>query len=123
VQSKERNTRTQSSYDGMSISKWNLDEQSDHNVTIMLEAMLMAATTFRTTGNTDRQVTHILMAGFLGQLKGWWDNYLSLDQRLEIMNSQKEENGELVEDATNVLIYSILKAFIGEPDQLQENTT
>ena len=37
----------------------------------------------------DHSVAYLLIVGFTGQLKGWWDNYLNDEQRSQILNAYK----------------------------------
>lgn len=65
----------------------------------------------------------ILVACFTGQLKGWCDNYLTYEQKTQELNtyriheceqSIKDENGQIIQDAVNTLIFSISQYFIGD---------
>ena len=63
-----------------------------------------------------------LVIGFTGLLKGWWDHYLSQNDREYILNAKKiiiKEEGTSVQsyekDAVNTLIFAITKHFIGDP--------
>ena len=45
--------------------------------------MTMAANAYKTqTGSTDKAIAELLIAGFSGQLKGWWDYHLTPVQQL-----------------------------------------
>ena len=33
----------------------------------------------------------MIIAGFTGQLRGWWDNFLSSEEKYAITNAYKEE--------------------------------
>jgi len=37
--------------------------------------------------NTHRNICKMLIAGFIGQLRGWWDNYMSLEQKVVVINA------------------------------------
>ncbi|QHO07204.1 uncharacterized protein DS421_14g461570 [Arachis hypogaea] len=61
---------------------------------------------------------------FLGQLKGWWDNYLTNDEKDAILSAVKtndngepilNENGKTIPDAVSILIFTIANHFIGNP--------
>ncbi|PKI59772.1 hypothetical protein CRG98_019837 [Punica granatum] len=62
--------------------------------------MTMVSTAYKTqTRLSDLAIAHLLIAGFTGQLKGWWDNYLSPFQQNEILTSVKtDETGSSTED-------------------------
>ena len=92
--------------------------------------MTMAANAYRTQiGNEDKTVAELLIAGFSGQLKGWWDNYLTNQQRTEILDSIKtdEDNvpildnlGNPQQDAVATLVIAITLHFIGDPSVLRD---
>ena len=47
---------------------------SEYNILNTLQQMTMAANTYNTqTGTPDKAIAELLIAGFSGQLKGWWD--------------------------------------------------
>ena len=86
--------------------------------------MTMVATAYQTThGCSEQTVAGLLVAEFTGQLKCWWDNYLTEDERSEVLYAIKTEpdktpitsNGETIPDAVNTLIYTITQHFIGDP--------
>lgn len=41
------------------------------------QQMTMAASAYMIKGNTDKQYAKVIIRGFIGQLKGWWDNMLT----------------------------------------------
>ncbi|XP_075104827.1 uncharacterized protein LOC142178910 [Nicotiana tabacum] len=64
----------------------------------------------------------MIVVGFTGQLRGWWDNYLSIDERAMVINAKAIDEGldnlgmALVanrEDAVYTLILTILEHFNG----------
>nr|CAN70247.1 hypothetical protein VITISV_021083 [Vitis vinifera] len=93
--------------------------------------MMMAANAYRIkTSNSDFHAAGALVIGFTGLLKGWWDHYLSQNDREYILNAKKtiiKEEGTSVqtyeEDAVNTLIFAITKHFIGDPVYFQERTS
>ncbi|XLT78434.1 hypothetical protein HN873_000187, partial [Arachis hypogaea] len=52
---------------------------------------------------SDKEAAIMITQGFTGQLKGWWDNFLSLQEKELIINSIKQEDQS--SDATSTLIY------------------
>ncbi|CAL5187342.1 unnamed protein product [Lathyrus oleraceus] len=83
--------------------------------------MTMAATTFKLKENTDKHTKDILVIGFTGQLKGWWDNLLSPEDKTQINLVVKIESNEVV--CVTTLLYVITKFFVGEPLKLQQGAT
>ncbi|XP_070055447.1 uncharacterized protein [Nicotiana tomentosiformis] len=64
----------------------------------------------------------MIVAGFTGQLRGWWDNYLTVEERAMVINAQATDEGvdnlgmALVanrEDVVYTLILTILEHFNG----------
>ncbi|XP_009790126.2 uncharacterized protein [Nicotiana sylvestris] len=55
----------------------------------------------------------MIIAGFTGQLKGWWDNYLANEQRFQIMNATKTEDEKTVQNSVYSLVMNIIEHFSG----------
>ncbi|KAH9704363.1 hypothetical protein KPL70_011429 [Citrus sinensis] len=120
----------QSRYNASSVYEWNIDGMSEYNILGLLQQMTMAANAYKTqAGTSDRAISEILIAGFTGQLKGWWDHLLTNQQQLDILNSiQADENGvpildefnNPIQDAVATLILTISLHFIGDPSHLRD---
>lgn len=86
--------------------------------------MMMATTTYKIKNNPNHSIATHLVAGFIGQLKGLWDNALTEYQKFEILTTVKDVGTPYTqENVVHTLIYAITKHFIGEPTLLQENTS
>ena len=48
----------------------------------------------------DHVVAQTIVAGFTGQLKGWWDNYLTFDDRNSILKAYRINESNEVESRT-----------------------
>ena len=114
--------QTNTSYSGSEIYEWNLDGLTDRQLTIMVHRMLMYATICKSVSNTDKTICKMIIAGFTGQLRGWWDNYMPSDARAAVINAKAVNEGvdnlgfALVqnrEDAVYTLILTILEHFSG----------
>ena len=70
----------------------------------------MAATVY-STKNEDHEVVEFLLIGFIGVLRGWWENPLNDEGIKFIKTSIKETIGE--QNAVHELVYTISKHFIG----------
>ena len=81
--------------------------------------MQMAATAYLQSDD-DWNAVQLLLAGFNGSLKFWWDNYLTEKERFQVSKSINEE-GE--QDAVIRLVYAITKHFIGDPNTFGERTS
>ncbi|KAK2402568.1 hypothetical protein QL285_052074 [Trifolium repens] len=79
--------------------------------------MTMAATAFKIKKNSDRKTKDMLVMGFTGQLKGWWDNILSEEDKLQIDSAIKMETNE--EICVTTLLYAITKLVMGFTGQLK----
>ncbi|KAJ8543610.1 hypothetical protein K7X08_006133 [Anisodus acutangulus] len=120
----------QSRFNASSIYDWNIDGMTEYNILSFLQQMTMAANAYKTqNGTQDKTIADLLIAGFSGQLKGWWDNYLADQQKEDILNSIKtdeeglpilDEQGEPLQDAVATLILTISLNFIGDSSHLKD---
>ncbi|KAH9800890.1 hypothetical protein KPL71_000829 [Citrus sinensis] len=120
----------QARYNASSVYEWNIDGMSEYNILGVLQQMTMAANAYKTqSGISDKAIAEILIAGFTGQLKGWWDHLLTKLQQLDIFNAiQTDENGapildefnNPIQDAVATLILTISLHFIGDPSHLRD---
>jgi len=84
--------------------------------------MTLAIAAYKSKSLTDKLGATALVLGFQGQLKNWWDNFLSLDEREQIRsykiiktNDQGMEEEE--EAASGLLIHNITLHFHGNPKE------
>ncbi|RDX97411.1 putative Polyprotein CP, partial [Mucuna pruriens] len=113
------------SFSANNIYEWNIDAQTEYNIMNTLQHMSMVAMTYQTTHDcSEETIVNILVVGFSGQLKGWWDNYLTNDEKTSIYNAIKtdfdgkviiNEDKEEIPDVVNTLIFTIAQHFIGDP--------
>src|SRR5262249_26429596 len=92
--------------------------------------MTMVANAYRTQTNApDKAIVEILIVEFSGQLKGWWDYYITRAQKLEILNSVKmneenepilDQNQQPIENAVATLIFTISVHFVGDPTHIKD---
>ncbi|WMV09102.1 hypothetical protein MTR67_002487 [Solanum verrucosum] len=82
----------------------------------------MYATICKSVNNTDRTICKMIIAGFTGQLRGWWDNYMTMEAKAAVINAKASSEGvdnlgiALVknrEDAVYTLVLTILEHFSG----------
>ena len=74
------------------------------------------------------EIVNLLVTGFSGTLRGWWDSYLTKDSKDSIRNAVKKNDegfpifdesiGRGILDCVNTLIYTILKHFVGTPSNI-----
>ncbi|KAH6823414.1 hypothetical protein C2S53_000152, partial [Perilla frutescens var. hirtella] len=120
---------SQSRYNDSSIYEWNIDGLTEYNILNTLQQMTMAANAYKTQkGTHDKTIAELLIAGFSGQLKGWWDYHLNERQRELILNSYKtdkvgtiilDNEGNPLQDVVAILILTISLHFIGDPTHLK----
>ena len=118
LQFEERQPK-QNSYNSTDIYSWNIDGLSEHEIFIVLRQMQMAAIAYLQDSD-DWNAAQLLLAGFNGTLKLWWENFLTEKERFHVSKSINEE-GE--QDAVIRLVYAITKHFIGDPNTFGERTT
>ncbi|RDX87443.1 hypothetical protein CR513_31080, partial [Mucuna pruriens] len=114
VQYEERGDLVQNSFSGNEISEWNLDGMSEQAILDLNCQMTMVVTAHRTKCCLDKSATLAIIQGFTGQLKGWWNNLCTKNDRLTILNNIKNETNQ--EDVVSTLIYTIIQNFIGDPN-------
>ncbi|GAV70376.1 LOW QUALITY PROTEIN: zf-CCHC domain-containing protein/MP domain-containing protein, partial [Cephalotus follicularis] len=131
LQIEERGKFTQASYQSGTIYEWNIDGMNEYHIINKLQEMTMVSNAHKIRNNSDKAVANILIAGFTGQIKGWWDNVLTTQQQNEILESIQvnelkepilDTNNETIEDAVSTLIYNIANYFIGDPTYLKDRT-
>ncbi|XLU71253.1 hypothetical protein S245_030306, partial [Arachis hypogaea] len=113
------------SFNANNVYEWNIDGKTEYNIMSMLQHMTMVGTAYQAAHETSEEaIANVIVSGFSGQLKGWWDNYLSDNQKYSIffaikVNDQNEpiigDDRELIPDAVNTLIFIIASHFISDP--------
>ena len=81
-------------------------------------------TAYRTTGLDSKTQAIAIINGFQGQLKCWWDNFLTEDEHNKILDFKRvtrNSNGIEVEEsaAAALLIHTITLHFLGNPKEDQ----
>ena len=100
MQFEERNQYTQASYASGTIYEWNIDGMTEYNILTKFQEMTMVSTAYKLNNRLPNHVVaQTIVVGFTGQLKGWWDNYLTFDDRNSILKAYRiNENSEVVKD-------------------------
>ncbi|KAG5587048.1 hypothetical protein H5410_047482 [Solanum commersonii] len=75
--------------------------------------MLMYSTICKTNKNSDKTIADMISAGFTGQLKGWWDNYLNQTQRDTVLMAVKQKGDQITQNAVYILVLNIIEHFLG----------
>ena len=74
--------------------------------------MQMAATSYLMEGD-DHNAVQLLLTGFTGTLKYWWENFLTNEEKLYVSHSMNEDSEQ---DVVLKLVYAIAKHFVGDPN-------
>ena len=79
------------------------------------------------------EIVNLLVTGFFGTLRGWWDSYLTKESKDSIKNAVKKNDegfpifdesiGRCILDGINTLIYTILKHFVGIPSNISSRVS
>ena len=79
------------------------------------------------------EIVNLLVTGFSGTLRGWWDSYLTEDSKESIKNAVKKNDeglpifdesiGRGILDNMNTLTYTILKHFVGTPSNISSRVS
>ncbi|KAH9734867.1 hypothetical protein KPL71_017543 [Citrus sinensis] len=122
-----------SRFNASSVYEWNIDGMSEYNILRLLQQMTMAANAYKTqSGTSDKAIAEILIAGFTGQLKGWWDHLLTQQKQLDILSSIQTDEDKVpildefnnpIQDAVATLILTISLHFIGDPSHLRDKNS
>ncbi|KAA0066382.1 polyprotein [Cucumis melo var. makuwa] len=71
-------------YDGQSLITWNIDGYSEAQMMNTFQEMMLAATAYNTKKSTYK-TAQILILGFNGNLRSWWHNLLTEQDRQRIL--------------------------------------
>ncbi|XLS75089.1 hypothetical protein HN51_031954 [Arachis hypogaea] len=113
------------SFNANNVYEWNIDGKTEYNIMSMLQHMTMVGTAYQDAHETSKEaIANVIVSRFSGQLKGWWDNYLSNSQKHSIFSAIKVDDQnepiigddrEPIPDAVSTLIFTIASYFIGDP--------
>ncbi|CAL9004328.1 unnamed protein product, partial [Prunus brigantina] len=130
IQFEERHFQTQFSVSSDKLYEWNINGLSEQEIFNKLQHMSMVANSY-ITNHSFRQsdIVPLLVTGFTGTLRYWWDKHLTPESKNLIVHAIKlnedglpifdEQIGQGIEDGVNTLFYTIIEHFIGTPS----NTT
>ena len=96
-----------------------MDRVFEYNILTILQQMIMMPTAYRTSHD------------FTGQLKGWWDEYLTTEDKDNILNAVKIDvngepilqDGDTISDVVAILIFTIAKTFVGDLGIFREKSS
>jgi hypothetical protein len=111
------------------LYEWNIDGLSEQEVLNKLSHLSMVANSYM----TNHQLTHVeiidlLVTGFSGKLKSWWEKHFTEESRDLIKHSVKKDEegnpifdkriGMGIPDGVNSLVFTITRHFIGTPSNI-----
>uniref|UniRef100_A0A9I9CHY6 DUF7746 domain-containing protein n=1 Tax=Cucumis melo TaxID=3656 RepID=A0A9I9CHY6_CUCME len=108
------------SYDRTCLVTWNIDGYSEAQMMNMFQEMLLAASAY-SIRKTTLAIAQIIISGFTGNLRSWWHNQLTEQERCRILTATKivvKQEGESAPrqeeepDMVNLLVYTMTKYFI-----------
>ncbi|CAL8174669.1 unnamed protein product [Prunus armeniaca] len=126
IQFEERNLQTQFSVSSDKMYEWNIDGLSEQEIFNKLQHMSMVANSYITNHSfRQSEIVPLLVTGFTGTLRYWWDKHLTPESKSLIIHAVKlnedglpifdEQIGQGIEDGVNTLLYTIIEHFIGTP--------
>ncbi|KAL0004123.1 hypothetical protein SO802_011684 [Lithocarpus litseifolius] len=111
------------------LYEWNIDGLSEQEIINKMAQMSMVGTAYLNNHSYGHsEIVELLVTGFTGTLRGWWDSYFTEESRDSIKSAVKkddegfpifnENQGRGIPDGVNTLIYTILKHFVGTPSNV-----
>ena len=82
--------------------------------------MIIASTAYKSIGSSYHLINVYLIARFISQLKGWWDNVLTEEEKIFVQTNLDERGNQ---NLVHTLIFSITKHFLGDPITFQARTS
>ena len=134
MQFKERVFQTQFSISADKLYEWNIDDLSEQEIISKMSHMSMVGIAYQNNHDLDQpEIVNLLVTGFSGTLRGWWDSYLTEESKDSIKNAVKKNDegfpifdesiGCGILDGVNTLIYTILKYFVGTPSNISSRVS
>ena len=134
MQFEERIFQTQFSVSADKLYEWNIDGLSEQEIINKMSQMSMVGIAYQNNHDLDQpEIVNLLITGFSGTLRGWWDPYLTKDSKESIKNAVKKNDdglpifdesiGREILDGVNTLIYTILKHFVGTPSNISSQVS
>ena len=111
------------------LYEWNIDGLSEQKVLNKLSHLTMVGNSYMTNHQlTHAEIIDLLVTGFSGKLKSWWEKHLTEESRGLIKHSvKKDEEGNPIfnerigigiPNGVNSLVFTIIRHFIGTVTQI-----
>ena len=109
--------------------EWNIDSLPKQEIINKMAHMSMVDIAYQNNHDLNQpEIVNLLVTGFYGTLHGWWDSYLTEESKDSIKHAVKKNDeglpifdesiGRGIPDGVNILIYTILKHFVGTPSNI-----
>ncbi|KAG7966020.1 hypothetical protein I3843_08G029400 [Carya illinoinensis] len=120
LQYEERGSYSQFSVSTDQMYEWNIDGFSEQEILNTLNRMSMVVVAYYNNKLSQTEIVDILTSEFSGMLRAWWDKHLAAEHRETIRSAiKKDEYGNYGSpDGVNILIYTIVKHFVGIPSNI-----
>ena len=129
MQFEERSFQHQFSVSVDKLYEWNIDGLSEQEVLNKLSHLTMVANSYMTNHQLNHaEIIDLLVTGFSGKLKSWWEKHLTEESRDLIKHSVKEDEegnpilderiGMRIPDGVNSLVFTIIRYFISTPSNI-----
>ena len=93
MQFEERYFQTHFPISANKIYEWNIDSLSEQEIINKMGYMSMVGIAYLNNHNLDHpKIVDLLVTGFSGTLRGWWDSYLTEDFRESIKTAVKKND-------------------------------
>ena len=93
MQFEERYFQTQFSVSADKLYEWNIDGLSEQEIINKMGHMSMVGISYMNNHNLDHlEIVDLLVTGFSGTLRGWWDTYLTEDFKESIKTIVKKND-------------------------------
>ena len=129
MQFEDRSFQTQFSVSTNKLCEWNIDCLSEQEIINKMSYMSMVGIAYQNNHDLDQpEIIDLLITGFSGTLRGWWDSYLIGESKDSIKHAVKKNDeglpifdesiGRGIPNGVNTLVYTILKHFVGTPSNV-----
>ena len=130
----ERAFQTQFSVSADKLYEWNIDGLSKQEIINKMGHMSMVGIAYQKNHDLDQlEIVNLLVTGYFGNLRGWWDSYLTEKSKDSIKHIVKKNDegfpifdesiGRNIPNGVNTLIYTILKHFVGTPSNISSRVS
>ena len=93
MQFEERVFQTQFSVSPDKLYEWNIDGLSEQEIINKMSHMSMVGIAYQNNHDLDQlEIVNLLVTGFSGILRGWWDSYLTDESRDFIKHAVKKND-------------------------------